>query len=101
MADADVLHALAELSKLLLRRLDFIQVGADRVSRGHDVYANELRGRLDAVVRAHEQARTSVSGLAVITAAMLVRDEGMEVLQQPSQDWQQTRQAIERALATV
>jgi hypothetical protein len=102
MSDREAVGTLASLARLLLKRPDLDRTDRDRLAQEVDEYAEELRKLLAAIVVEHEFAQSPASGLAVVTAAMLVRDE-MRVVESSSASpiWLEASRSIERALATV
>jgi hypothetical protein len=102
MSDREAVGTLASMARLLLKRPDLGRGDRDRLAREVDEYAEELRKLLSAIVVEHEFAQSPASGLAVVTAAMLVRDE-MRAVESSSASpiWLEASRSIERALATV
>jgi hypothetical protein len=102
MSDREAVGTLASLARVLLKRPDLDRTDRDRLALEVDEYAEELRKLLAAIVVEHEFAQSPASGLAVVTAAMLVRDE-MRVVESSSASpiWLEASRSIERALATV
>jgi hypothetical protein len=102
MSDREAVGTLASLARLLLRRPDLDRTDRDRLAAEVDEYSEELRKLLAAIVAEHEFAQSPASGLAVVTAAMLVRDEMRAVeSSSPSPIRLEASRAIERALASV
>jgi len=102
MSDREAVGTLASLARLLLKRPDLDRTDRDRLAREVDEYAEELRKLLSAIVAEHEFAQSPASGLAVVTAAMLVRDEMRAVeTSSPSPIGLEASRSIERALASV
>jgi hypothetical protein len=100
MAESGAVAGLAELGRLLLARPE-LHGDNDRRALHVDEYAIALRRALSVIVAEHQFSQTPVSGLAVVTAAMLIRDEAMALDTAGTSVWEETRRAITLALAAV
>ena len=98
----EAVGTLASLARLLLERPDLHRPDRVRLTQEVDEYAEELRKLLSAMLVEHEFAQSPASGLAVVTAAMLVRDEMRAVEgSSPGPVRLEASRSIERALASV
>ena len=102
MSDREAVGTLASLARLLLKRPDLHRPDRVRLTQEVDEYAEELRKLLSAILVEHEFAQSPASGLAVVTAAMLLCDE-MRAIEGSSASplWLEASRSIERALAPV
>jgi hypothetical protein len=100
MAESAAVTGLAELGRLLLARPE-LDRDHDRRALEVDEYVTRLRRALSVILAEHQFSQTSVSGLAVVTAAMLIREEVMALDTVGTSVWEETRRAITLALASV
>jgi hypothetical protein len=100
MAEGAAVAGLAELGRLLLARPELDRDQGWRALQV-DEYLTTLRRALSAILAEHQFSQTPVSGLAVVTAAMLIREEAMALDTVGTSVWEETRRAITLALAAV